>query len=77
MRVFWQTPHFSLNAGCGVLRHPIDNEVWERLPASIVAARCRSHRKQLLLKDASLEAPEGVFAIGFSGSADVFPTVNR
>jgi hypothetical protein len=35
--------------GYGALRPPIGNEVsllWEWLPATIIAARCRSHKKQ-------------------------------
>jgi hypothetical protein len=35
-------------AGYSALRHPIGNEVsllWEWLPATIIAARCRSHKK--------------------------------
>jgi len=43
----------SLKAGYGALRHPAGNEVlplWEWLPATIIAARCRSHRKTTSLE---------------------------
>jgi hypothetical protein len=38
----------ALLAGYGALRRSIGNEgspLWEWLPATIIAARCRSHRK--------------------------------